>query len=164
MPERKNIRLKDWDYSQNGAYFITICAKDKQHIFGKIKNVGADIIRPEDMVELSDIGKIVDKAIKNISDSYKNVYVDKYIIMPNHIHILFSIIKENNGRIISAPTRSVIIGQMKRYVLKQAGKSVWQKSFYDHIIRNKNDYDDKWKYIDSNPAKWAEDEYYLPDY
>ena len=82
--------------------------------------------------------------------------------MPNHIHLLI-LIKDidSDGRIISAPTDSkkrleIVIGQMKRWVSKQMGFSVWQKSFYDHIIRTENDYLDAWSYIDSNPRLWLE--------
>ena len=161
FPQRKVNRLKDWNYSEKGTYFVTVCARNKQHIFGRIKHVGADNIRPEEMIELSEIGKIIDKAIKNIGDIYKSVYVEKYVIMPNHIHILYSIKSENNGRIISAPTRSVIIGQMKRYVSKQAGEPVWQKSFYDHVIRNQKSYEQIWQYIENDPLKWDEDCFYM---
>jgi len=80
MAERKNIRLKDYDYSKSGYYFITICTKDKKQIFWN--GVGADIIRPGNYV-LSKYGQIVDNVILDISNHYENIIVDKYIIMPN---------------------------------------------------------------------------------
>ena len=167
LPKRKDIRLKEYDYSANGAYFVTVCTKDKKHIFWdkekmRLKNtncVGADIIRPED-IQLSQTGEIVKEAIENIPRKYENVKSDSFVIMPNHIHIIIFIENPHNGRMISAPTRSVVIGQMKRYASKTAGFGLWQKSFYDHIIRNYRDYEEKYNYILSNPYKWAEDEYY----
>ena len=158
MDKRKNNRLADFDYSTVGAYFITVCAKDKKQIFWA-ENVGADIIRPQKECILSDYGCIADCVIKDIPNHYPCVTVDKYTIMPNHIHLLLSI-QEADGRIISAPTISTVVGQMKRQISKLIGKSVWQKSFYDHIIRNKHDYNAAWQYIDENPIKWKTDEFY----
>ena len=164
---RKNIRLKEYDYSTDGAYFVTVCTKDRKHLFWdkekmrlkRTNRVGADIIRPED-IELSKAGEIVKKAIDNIPIKYENVKLDSYVIMPNHIHIIIFIENPDSGRILSAPTRSVVIGQMKRYASKTAGFGIWQKSFYDHIIRNYRDYIEKLNYIQNNPYKWLIDEYY----
>ena len=162
MNIRKNNRLEFYDYSQNGAYFITICTRDKQKIFwidDKSQNsVGADIIRPHD--KLNDLGLIVECAIEQITEYYPNTMIDKYVIMPNHVHILMRIENDEfNGRIISAPTISIIIGQMKRWVSKQIGYPIWQKSFHDHVIRNEADYQRIWQYIDTNPIKWELDCY-----
>ena len=82
---------------------------------------------------------------------YKNIAIDKYCIMPDHVHLILRIEPDSDGRIISAPTVSTVIGSMKRWVSKQVGRSVWQKSFYDHIIRNQQDYDAVWEYIENNP-------------
>lgn len=158
LPKRKQNRLKNYDYSQNGAYFITICTKNKACIFGTI--VGEDIILPPKM-KLSQYGITVKNAIDSIPKIYKNVNVDKYVIMPNHVHIMIRICNID-GRIISSPTIQTIIGQMKRHVSKQIGKPIWQTSFYDHIVRNEEDYFTKCQYIENNPAKWLEDELYTP--
>lgn len=162
-PKRKPIRLKDYDYSQNGAYFITICTKDRQPLLWKsipikCKSVGADIIRPND-IELNEYGTIAETAICSISKYYPNCNVDKYVIMPEHIHMIL-MLNDANGRIISAPTKSIktIIGQMKRWVSKEIGFSIWQKSFYDHVIRDEADYITKWEYIENNPLKLLERE------
>ena len=109
--------------------------------------------------ELTAYGQIVKQQFETMNGLYENIKVNHYVIMPNHIHIIIFIKNPGNGRMISAPTRLVVIGQMKRYASKTAGISLWQKSFYDHIIRNYSDYLEKWNYIDSNPAKWADDEY-----
>ena len=112
--------------------------------------VGADIIRPP---ILSKYGRIVESAILSISEYYGNVTVDKYCIMPDHIHMILFIHRNLDGRMISAPTLSSIVGQMKRWVSKQIGFSMWQKSFYDRIIRDEAEYLQIWKYIDENPSK-----------
>ncbi len=160
---RKPNRLSGFDYSQTGAYFITICTKDRQCILSRVvenppdKSVGADIIRPP-KIELSKYGDIIYKAIQNIPSIYTGVLVDRFVIMPNHVHILLRI-ENNSGRMISAPT---VIGSMKRYASKEIGYSIWQKGFYDHIIRNEQDYTEHLQYIDQNPTKWllGKDEYY----
>ncbi len=99
LPARKNIRLKDYDYSQNGAYFITICSKDKKHFFWD-NCVGAPIGRPN--LKLSEYGLIVESAIKNIPVHYPSVSVDNYVIMPNHIHLLLSFRGDKSGRPMGA--------------------------------------------------------------
>lgn len=157
FPKRKTIRLKGYDYSSNGSYFVTICVKDPSSSLWI--GVGADIIRPDyEFIEeinfpLSEIGKTVETAIKNIPEYYSCVSVDKYCIMPDHIHMLVSICREENGRMISAPTISTVIGQMKRWVSKQIGKSIWQKSFNDSIIDSDRVYNEVWEYINNNPRK-----------
>lgn len=157
MIKRKPNRLENYDYSQNGAYFITICTKDKEPILSQI-SVGATIGRPT--IKLTNIGKYVDDAINEIHKHYEDVYVDNYIIMPNHIHILIRI--DSSGRPMVAPTISRIVQQFKGVISKRIGKSIWQKLYYDHIIRDEIDYMTKWQYIDENPIKWAEDELYQP--
>lgn len=94
---RKKNRLDNFDYSQNGVYFITICVKDRKPILSKI-SVGADIIRPN-KIELTKIGKIIDYSIKSIPIHYDSIFVDNYVIMPNHIHLLLRI-NNDNGRIV----------------------------------------------------------------
>jgi len=96
---------------------------------------------------------LVETAILSLSEHYDNVIVDKYCIMPDHIHMILIIRSDMSGRMISAPTLSNVIGQMKRWVSKQIGFSMWQKSFYDRIIRDEEEYLKIWKYIDENPIK-----------
>lgn len=152
LPKRKAIRIGDYDYSTPGAYFITVCTANRAKIFWD--RVGADIIRPQN-VPLSAAGKIVVQAIQQIPNHYENVSVDKYCIMPDHIHMILRIESDIGGRIISAPTVSTVVGSMKRWVSRQVGKPIWQKSFYDHGIRNQQDYDEIWQYIENNPLKYA---------
>ena len=152
-PERKPVRLNKFDYSQNGAYFITLCTKERKKLFWD--NVGASIARPQE-IELSRYGEIVERAIINIPKIYPAVSLDNYVIMPDHIHLLLRIDDNQNGRPMVAPTVSTIIQQTKGYITKQIGFSVWQKLFHDHIIRNKNDYMEIWEYIENNPVNRIE--------
>ena len=118
-------------------------------------DVGARIARP------SKIGIAVESVLQKIEERYETVVLDKYVIMPNHIHMILILKSQAScGRAMRAPTISTIINQFKGYVTKQIGFSIWQKSFYDHIIRNENDYQRIWQYIDENPLQWTEDCYF----
>ena len=97
-PKRKNIRLKDYDYSQNGAYSLTICVKDRRELLGEI-DVGTNYVRPQ----LSEHGTVVQKEIAVLNSTYKDVRVDKYIIMSNHIHMII-IVTAENGQTQFVPT------------------------------------------------------------
>ena len=157
LPKRKQNRLNHYDYSQNGAYFITICTIDRKPLLSRI-TVGAHIVRPP-ITELSNYGEIVKEKINNIPLHYDNVLIDNYVIMPNHIHLIINITE--NGRTMCAPTISRIIKHFKESVTKSIGCCIWQKGFYDHIIRDEEDYLTKCQYIENNPTKWLEDELYI---
>ena len=155
--ERKNLRLNDYDYRQVGMYFVTVCTRDRVHLFWDTHPVGATCGRPT----LSALGKIVDGEIQHMSTVYPNVRVEKYAVMPNHIHLLICISDGNgDGRPQVAPTLSRIVQQFKGVTTKRCGRPLWQKSFYDHIIRDEYDFTTRWNYIDTNPARWREDEYF----
>ncbi|MBQ2677095.1 MAG: transposase [Clostridia bacterium] len=154
---RKSPRLKDYDYSINGAYFITICTANREKIFWA--DCRGELCSPAN-APLSYIGAIVDNEIKKMNTVYDAVQVDKYCIMPDHIHFIISISADENGRSQIAPTISRIIKQFKGSITKQVGKPIWQKSFYNHGIRNQSDYKEIWEYIDNNPLKWCEDCFY----
>jgi len=126
---RKNIRLPGYDYSQIGAYFITICTLNKQKIFWE--NDGWRPIQPNDSPPLSKLGRLVDSAIQSIPKHYDNVSVQIYAILPNHVHLIlvFSI---DNGNPVPSTSISTIIKQFKAYVTKTSGNQIWQKSFYSH--------------------------------
>lgn len=169
LPVRKSNRLSEYDYSRNGAYFITFCVKEHKWIFWESR-VGAIINRPPETVPLNDAGRILERAIQNIEVCYPGVTVEKYVIMPNHVHLLLLLQQYDvlghptNGRLIIAPTDiSKIVQQLKSYVTKQLGRSVWQKSFHDHVVRNDADFRRIWTYIDENPLKWDSDCYYIPE-
>ena len=154
LPKRKPNRLAEYDYSTPNAYFITICTNNRKKLFWK--DVGAAIGRPEN-VPLSNLGMTVKQAIHDIAKHYPAITVDHAVIMPNHIHLLLQIHTDPDGRPIAAPTISTVINQTKGIVSKKAGFSVWQKGFYDHVIRSEKDYQEVWNYIEGNPGKWEED-------
>lgn len=153
IPKRKKNRLTCYDYSSCGAYFLTVCTSNRCNYFWEndvSSEVGATIGRPYD-VKLSKYGKIADKAINDIPFVYPAVKVDHYVIMPDHIHLLLSIRADESGRPMVAPTVSRIVQQMKCCVSKRIGHPICQKSFFDHVIRNKEDYQKHVKYIYENP-------------
>ena len=158
LPKRKQNRLAEYDYSTPNAYFITICTKDRKKLFWM--DVGAIIDRPNN-VPLTNLGMIARQSIEDIPNYYSAVSVDHFVIMPNHIHLLLQINTDADGRSMIAPTVSTVVRLMKGTVSKQAGLSVWQKGFYDHVIRNDHDYREIWNYIEGNPSKWTEDKLYI---
>ena len=160
LPKRKQNRLTKYDYSTPNAYFITICTKNRKNLFWRDAEIIID--RPKNVL-LADLGIIVQRSIENISKHYPAISVDHYVIMPNHIHLLLQINTDVSGRSMIAPTISTVVRLMKGTVTKQAGFPVWQKGFYDHVIRNDNDYRDIWNYIEGNPSKWSEDKLYISE-
>lgn len=159
LPKRKPIRLPTHDYRTPNAYFITICTENRKNLFWT--DVGAIIDRPTN-VPLSHLGTIVRQSIENIPKHYPAVAVDHYVIMPNHIHLLLQIQTDADGRSLTAPTISTVVRLMKGSASKASGFPLWQKSFYDHVIRSRQDYLDIWNYIDGNPSRWKEDDLYIP--
>jgi len=147
FPKRKNLRLMHFDYSSDGYYFITLCTVNRQKTLCDIVGDDAHIIPTE-------YGKTVEKYIKTIRG------IDKYVIMPNHIHLII----KNEKATTTSPAHAEGIGQkiksFKILVTKNIGKPIFQRLYYDHIIRNEDDYLRVWEYIDTNPQKWAEDKYH----
>ena len=158
---RKHVRLKQHNYDLPGAYFVTICTHNRQRILSKI--VGA--IHESPTVELQPYGEIVKKVIDSLPN-HLGVIVDKCVIMPDHIHCIFVITRETMERAIrESPLRQrSIISKAVGYIKMTATKNihtdfgnqdtVWQRSYYEHIIRNKNDYDQIVGYMVQNPIKW----------
>ena len=156
LPKRKPTRLKGYDYSTPGAYFITICTKERKELLSEII-VGDDAhIVPKNI--LSKIGFICDKYINNINIRYDSIAVDKYVIMPNHIHLI--IFLHGTMRASSPTNIENIIRSFKIMATKEIGKSIWQRSYHDHIIRGEKDYQKIWEYIDTNVIRWEKDCFY----
>ena len=146
FPVRKHPRLKEYDYTTYNYYFVTLCAYDKRCLFGTVE-------------QLSAVGKLAEDFMRIIPEHFPGVVVDKYVVMPNHIHGIL---------ILSDVDLSVVVGQYKAAVTKYArelfpGISVWQTSFHDHIIRNQADYERIWQSIEGNPGKWMEDCFYVKE-
>ncbi len=136
LPKRKPTRLKRYDYSTPGMYFLTVCTKDKEQLLGKIVGCG-DFDTPQ--MILSEYGKILDKYINMMDEKYPHIRLEKYIIMPNHFHIILNITRYKNGSSETAePYNSDIskfISLLKRYCNRKYGINIWQRSYHDHIIR-----------------------------
>lgn len=142
FPKRKYPRLKEFDYGGENFYFITICTDQKKCIFG-------------DPGILNFRGKMVNNAILQIPEHFSGIRVDKFVIMPNHVHLILKVEKKGSdlfnaiGSFKAASTRMIheVDPELK----------IWQRSFYDHVIRNEKSYGKIWYYIETNPIKWEED-------
>lgn len=167
LPERKQLRYKDFDYSNPGYYFITICSDDKEEIFGRIE---------KGKMILSEYGRIVNKCWNLIPEHFANVELDQFQIMPDHLHGIIIINPHSNTDVgdaynasrrnnrdakFASPTDrtkmllSIIIQQFKRQVTIETrsfyNKKIFQRSFYDRIIRNEKELYNIRKYIIENP-------------
>ena len=165
FPQRKNIRLKGYDYSNNGAYEITICTQNREHLWGDI--VGATLCgRPHNP------HMIVEKWISETENKFGDIKIDKYVIMPNHIHMIIFLHRndEKAGDHIGSPLHRIVewfktmttneyIRGVKSGLYPPFNKRIWQRNYYEHVIRNEEEYQEKWRYIDENPARWSEDEH-----
>ncbi len=190
LPSRKINRSKHSSYSHNGEYFITICTKDRKPIFGRIAKTSMDdplivgdgvlYANPETRstrfgnpynvpkTELSAIGKITEKYINQIGNFYKEVKITKYVIMPDHIHLLLKVQKDEIDFIYPGGTSRTpsptnyrsnaiiprFVSTLKRFCNKEIGYNVFQRSYYDHIIRDEDDLSNAWGYIINNPSAW----------
>jgi len=154
---RRPNRIPEFDYSQNYAYFLTICTDHKQCILGTIvKDDQGNAPR----IRLSKAGELVDRAILGIPEHYSSVKLEHYVVMPNHVHILLRLENTEGQRSVTVAT---VVQQWKGFITKQLGKPIWQKLYYDHVIRDPDDFAVKWRYIDNNPARWMEDKYFIED-
>lgn len=168
---RRSIRIQDYDYSQNGMYFFTICTQNREYLLGEIIN--------EEMI-LNKFGKIVMNGWKNLPKHYDYVQLDEFIIMPNHIHGIIIINHPEVGAIHESPFQinkpmtpqerrnmglTKVLGRLKMVSAKQInqmrqmpGIPVWQRNYYEHIIRNEASMEKIKEYILNNPKNWDEDE------
>ena len=166
MKTRKKIRIENYDYTSPGIYFVTICSYNREKVFCDIDEDIVNINFFDDnydkYIKYTNIGIIVAEGLKNINTIYENVKLLQYVVMPNHIHMLIEI-DDSEDKI----SLSKIIGSFKRYISKIVNEnklfckdSIWQKSFYEHIIRKDTELNEIMKYINENPLKWKFDEYY----
>ena len=157
--QRKSLRLKEYDYSRVGHYFITICTKDKISILGEIVE-DEDPVFSQAVMKQNKIGQIVSECWNSINDVYSSAKTDAFCLMPNHIHGIIVISGSDQDR----PSLPQIIQGYKsvttRKCFKYNLKTIWQRNYYEHVIRNEKEYLEICAYIANNPLKWAEDEYY----
>ena len=166
--------MKGYDYSTTGAYFITICTQNRKNILSSIptlSSVGEGLPLPQDshISQLSQWGRITEKWIMEISNKYEEITVDCYVIMPNHIHLLLTVMP-NDGRGDPSPTVETVVGWLKYHITEEINKTrniigerVFQRSFYDHVVRNRDDYNEILKYIRENPLRWQYDKLFSED-
>lgn len=150
LPKRKNIRLRNYDYSSNGMYFVTICTEHRKTLLSTI--VGGDDLGTPKRIILKPYGRITEKYILSIEEAYKSVRIENYIIMPNHIHLLL-LIDTYGLPGSSAPTISDVITALKKFTNRDCKQNLWQRGYYDHIIRNQTDFEHHWNYIEYNTLK-----------
>ena len=165
LPKRKSTRLKGYDYSTTGAYFVTICTHNRKCILSNI--VGAIHELPEN--KLTQYGELAEQIIEILPDRF-NVSIPKYVIMPNHIHLIIEIDSEKRA-IRESPLqyhRSIVdkmIGFLEMNISKEIHNTyfekIWQRSYHDHIIRDEKDYKKIWEYIDTNVIRWEKDCFYI---
>ena len=159
-PNRKPIRLTEYDYASPGAYFVTVCTHDRRCILSTIRR-GDPCGRP--LLDLTGYGTIVEHCLRQTEALY-NITLTPFVIMPNHVHFICTI-DEQRATARVGTTLGRIVGAFKSLAANQcreAGLSgkLWQRSYYEHIIRSEADYRQIWDYIEFNPGKWAEDQYY----
>jgi len=184
--KRKSIRLKGYDYSQAGLYFITICVKDRECLFGKI-DVRANNDFPE--MILNDAGKMANQCWIEIPEHFPNAVLHEHIVMPNHVHGIIELINNAGAKNVGAENFLPQLPQRQNKFQKMIPRSigsivkgykigvtkwfrnnmsndfpplrqVWQRNYYEHIIRNQQSYETISDYIINNPAKWQEDKFY----
>jgi REP element-mobilizing transposase RayT len=156
LPRRKPNRIPDYDYSQYGYYFITVCSNNHKKIFGEIK---------DSRMILNDYGVKVERILNDVVLKMGNMLLDNYVIMPNHVHLIIAINQESKEGIFevirdfkSITTLKYIEG-VKEGIYEPFDKFIWQRSYFDHVIRNEKSYLEVSEYINNNPLKWALDKY-----
>ncbi len=169
LPQRKRLRLEQYDYSSPGAYFVTFCTHEKRCFLSEI-TVGA--IHESPAVRLTEAGRCVQHLIEELPTCYPDLLVDHYAIMPNHVHLLLQIRASRAIRESSlqpdpkAADKRALLGKVIGYLKMSSSRqihamypniTVWQRAYHDHVIRNEKDYREIWSYIDTNPARWRDD-------
>jgi len=169
LPRRRSVRLPEYDYAQPGAYFVTICAHEKKHLFGRISG---------DAMRLSGPGKIVDECLREIPAHFPNAKVPIRGVMPNHVHVIVVIdasgspsartkkLSEAAEKLGAHQVRSlpVIIRSFKaisaRRIREKFGvptSEIWQRGYYERVIRTREEFGKTWEYIRLNLATWNSD-------
>ncbi|MGX3021292.1 REP-associated tyrosine transposase [Ursidibacter sp. B-7004-1] len=148
---RNNMRLPYYNYSQYGCYFVTICTKNRNCLLSNIIN---------GKVQLSEIGVMIEETLKNLLNDYPQSEFSNYVIMPNHLHFIWF---NQDNVLLSDLVRKLKGITAKKYremMNNQIYESLWQRSFYEHIIRNEEDFLRIWEYIENNPLQWHLDRFY----
>ena len=160
FPKRKHPRLKNFDYGSDGAYFITICTKNRRCLLSHIVGRG---LAPADTCNITytPLGKIAETQLLLLESRFASLTVDQYVIMPNHIHAILVINNETAGA-SPRPTVMDIICAYKSLTTRECKRcgfqgQLFQSSFYEHVVRGPADYSKISEYIRENPLRWQED-------
>lgn len=173
-PQRKRIRLQNYDYNSPGCYFITICTIGKEKLLCDIVGTA---VPGGPQINYTFYGEIAKKQLQDMSNFYCDIKIEKYVVMPNHIHLLIRVLKNQSQVPEGGPPRTSVptpkihtvsvnkissfIGTFKRFCNKEYKRNIWQFRSYDHVVRDENDYLKIWNYIENNPAKWSEDRFFV---
>jgi REP element-mobilizing transposase RayT len=150
-PQRKRLRLKGRNYSDPGYYFVTVCSSTRRPIFGTVKF---------DRVALSSLGQLVESSWRKIPAIFPGVELGTFVVMPNHLHALILLPTILPGKDARQWSLTTIIGNFKAAVTKRTHVTrLWQRSFYDRIVRNQEELDSIRGYILMNPERWAGDRF-----
>ncbi len=151
LPSRRSIRLQGFDYRQSGAYFVTICAYQKSCLFGQIR---------DGKMFVNDLGMTIRVCWQWISEVRHNVQLDTFVVMPNHLHgIIFLFDEEPVDVATQTSTRDK--ASAGKLLARPPVQPIWQRNYYEHIIRNERSLNDIRKYIIENPAAWFDDSLYV---
>ena len=171
LPQRKSTRLKNFDYSSTGAYFVTICTRDRIQILSEIiktplavanevinSGVGEGLAPPEYVVKLMPYGEVAKEQLLALKNRFPSISIEDYIIMPDHIHAVVFLHKKAGGASPS-PTLDDVICAFKSLTSRACKQrygieKMFQRSFAEHIIRDREDYETRRKYIYENPMRW----------
>ena len=166
LPKRKHPRLNHFDYRTKGAYFITVCTQNRRCVLSRI--VGRGLAPAEtNGVEYTSYGKIAEQQLLSLQERYPCLTLDRYVIMPNHIHAILILTEETAGA-SPRPTIMDVVCAYKSLTTRACKKNglvdkLFQTSFYEHVIRGQKDYDEIVKYIHENPLRWYYDELYAEE-
>lgn len=160
---RRSIRLKNYDYSQTGAYFITLCIQDRECVLGEIIDRN---------MHLSPVGDNVFLQWTNLPRRFSGLELDVFVVMPNHFHAIISINPVGQGAVLGAASGAPTVGKMLRAfksisaiegnrLLNRSSQSFWQRNYWEHVIRNEKELMTLHQYILSNPAQWELDSLYM---
>ncbi len=150
-PNRKTIRLQAYDYRSKGCYHVTICSRQREHLFGEVAN---------GVMRLNALGRVVEQGIAGIPSHFPEAEVIAHVVMPNHVHMLLGLGTETDamyGVPTARHTLGQIIGSYKAGVSRACGRAIWQPRFYEHIIRNERDLLETIAYVQNNPMAWDRD-------
>lgn len=159
LPKRKRPRLDHYDYSSPGAYFVTVCTQNRRCLLSRI--VGRGLAPAE--VQYTAYGQIAKDQLLLLEERFPSLKIDQYVIMPNHIHMI--LVLEEAAGVNPRPTITNIVCAYKSLVTRQCKllqpiDKLFQTSFYEHVIRGREDYNEIAEYIVNNPKKWELDSLY----